>query len=762
MPAPLPQHPAAPDRRKSAFVSTIRDQSGEDSEKKIGEILKKEGQITAHQLDEALEVQKKQGGRIGAILFRLGYIEEDTIPKILSRQYGFSPIYLEREKIDQKAINLVDYQLAKKYFLFPISVVGSGNLKVTMSEPTNTKGIEEVQAHTRLKIEAGVSTELEIAEAYKKYYKIDEAEYKSLGVGKVEEVEESTISMAQIDDFGSLASEAAENFSIEAVRDDEDSGGGFSADDAPIIKLVNGLLFKAVQGGISDIHIEPFEKSFYVRYRLDGALFKTMNLPMSIKNALISRFKILANLDITERRVPQDGRIKLKLGRNKDVDFRVSTLPTLFGESIVLRILDKSALHVDLTKMGFNATGFERFMKAIDRPYGMVLVTGPTGSGKTTTLYSALDALNKEDVKILTAEDPVEFNFKGINQVLVRSEVGMTFAAALKAFLRQDPDIIMLGEIRDLETAEIAVKAAMTGHLVFSTLHTNDCPGTINRLIDIGIPPYMVAAAVTLVLSQRLLRRICPKCKEPIKNVSAAKLREAGFLEAEFPNLQLFQGKGCSHCNGTGYKGRVGVFEIMEIDEILQEAITSNVGESQLRKIAIKSGMDTLRRDALNKAMQGHTTLDEVLKKTVIQKESLPAYLLSPDEQIYENGDIVIKEGNTDKSFYKLIQGCLEVIKGGRKIGEISQPDEYFGEMNALLNETRSATIRSKGKSIVKVFPGEKLQETLANYPEIANKMIVSLAKRLEVTNKMLIDTNRVLEQLRQARPAAPQAQKAQ
>ncbi|MBW2093196.1 MAG: Flp pilus assembly complex ATPase component TadA, partial [Deltaproteobacteria bacterium] len=474
--------------------------------------------------------------------------------------------------------------------------------------------------------------------------------------------------------------------------------------------------------------------------RLDGALFKTMNLPLEIKNAIIARFKIIAGLDITEKRVPQDGRIKMKLGPRKEVDFRVSSLPTLFGESIVLRILDKSGLNVDLTKMGFTQEDLAKFTRAISRPYGMILVTGPTGSGKTTTLYSALNVLNKEDVKILTAEDPVEFNFKGINQVNVNNEVGMTFAAALKAFLRQDPDICMIGEIRDIETGSIAIEAAMTGHLVFSTLHTNDCAGTVTRLIDMGIPSFNVASSLTLVTAQRLIRRICPKCKAPVTKMSANKLLEAGFDKSEFASLHLYEGKGCPHCSGTGYKGRIGVFEVMEINEDIAQAISSEVSESQLRKIAIKAGMRTLRQDALIKVKQGLTTLDQALGKTVLQKESLPAYLLNPDEQVFENGDIIIREGNSDNNFYKLIQGCLEVIKGNEKIAEISEPNSYFGEMSALMGIKRTATIRSLGKSIVKVFPGEKLWETLENYPDISKQVITTLVNRLENTNQRVIE----------------------
>ncbi|OGW11987.1 MAG: pilus assembly protein, partial [Nitrospinae bacterium RIFCSPLOWO2_12_39_16] len=487
-------------------------------------------------------------------------------------------------------------------------------------------------------------------------------------------------------------------------------------------------------------HIEPFEKIFYVRYRLDGALYKSMSLPLQIKNAIISRIKIMANLNIAERRVPQDGRIKLKLGKTKSIDFRVSVLPTLWGESIVMRILNPESLMLDFKKLGFSEDTLKKFNKAIERPQGMIVITGPTGSGKTNTLYSAINKLNDPSVKILTAEDPVEFNFAGINQVLVRNEVGMTYAAALKAFLRQDPEIILVGETRDMETAEICIKAAMTGHLVFTTLHTNDTPSTIGRLIDIGIPSYLVSAAVNLILAQRLLRRICTNCKEPVATLDKEELIEIGFPENEIASLQgkIMHGKGCPKCNGTGYKGRVGVYEVMEITEAVQKAIVSHVPEDHLRKIAIKEGMITLRMDALNKVREGISTIEQVIENTVMAKEALPAYLLNPDELTFENGDLIIKEGNTDKNFYQLLQGQLIISKNEKVISEITQPGEYFGEMSALTNEPRSATVRAKGKSIVKVFPGEKLKETIENYPDISLRIIHSLIRRINETDRRL------------------------
>lgn len=725
-------------KKKSSFVGTVQDKTGDQAQAKIGEILKKEGQITARQLDEALAVTKKDGGFIGSFLIKKGDIDENTIPNLLSRKYNYNITNIGEQEIDPKVVELVTYELAKKYFAFPIKLKDK-TLTITMTEPTNTMAVEEVTTVTKLTVRAGVAAEKDIIEAYRKYYKISDEEYNSFSTKVViEDDDDGEMSMNDVESFGDLVGAVEDDFGI--VEDESFDDGAFKAEDAPIIKLVNGILLKAIQDGVSDIHIEPFEKAFYVRYRLDGSLYKSMNLPMAIKSALIARFKIISELDITEKRIPQDGRIKLKLGPRKEVDFRVSSLPTLFGESIVLRILDQGALNVDLTKMGLAQDDFSKFMRAINKPNGLVLVTGPTGSGKTTTLYSALQSLNNEDVKILTAEDPVEFNFKGINQVNVNKAVGMTFAAALKAFLRQDPDIIMIGEIRELETGGIATEAAMTGHLVFSTLHTNDCPGTVTRMVDIGVAPFNIAAAVSLVTAQRLLRRICTECKVPVTKMSANKLLEAGFDKSEFGSLRLYEGKGCPKCSGTGYKGRLGIFEVMEMSETLAQAIASEVTETSLRKIALKEGMRTLRQDGLLKAKQGLTTLEQVLGDTVLQKESLPAYLLDPDEQVFENGDIIIREGNADNNFYKLIQGCLDVVKGNEKIAEISEPNSYFGEMSALTGGKRTATIKSLGRSVVKVFPGDKLWETLENYPEISKQVIRTLVSRLDDTNQRLIE----------------------
>ncbi|MDH4318974.1 MAG: type IV-A pilus assembly ATPase PilB, partial [Desulfobulbaceae bacterium] len=635
---------------KAGMKKTVKDQSGA-GKIKIGELLSKAGYITASQFENAKTILKKSNRLLSQILLEQGYIEEQTIPNFLSRMHNIRSIDIAQEAPSGDAIKLLPYETAKEYMAFPLRLAGSV-LQVTFIEPTDDIALEELQNLVGKSINACVSTEKDIIEAYRAYYHISDEEYEALK-NTGEEIEEEQ-EVTQVDDFGALVSDAAEDFEI-ASDEKEESYDQFSASDAPIIKLVNGILIKAVQEGVSDIHIEPFEKTMQVRYRKDGSLFKSMNLPLTIKNALVARMKILADLNITERRVPQDGRIKIRLGRNKAVDFRVSTLPLLYGEGIVLRILDKSSLNVDLTKLGFEPEIFAKLKRCLSQPQGLLLVTGPTGSGKTVTLYSALNSLNSEDIKILTAEDPVEFNFKGINQVNVNTEVGMTFAAALKAFLRQDPDIIMVGEIRDMSTAEIAMKAAMTGHLVFSTLHTNDTPSTVGRMVDIGIPPYLLASALTMILAQRLGRKLCQKCKIPADH-SREYLLSVGFSEEEIDEgLVLYSAKGCNACNGLGYKGRVGFFELMEVTEEVAQAIQAQVPEEQLRKVAIAAGMTPLRQAGLLKAKQGVTSVEEVLRRTTAHEESLPSYLINPDIEEYEDGDVIITEGNKDKDFFKLV-----------------------------------------------------------------------------------------------------------
>jgi type IV pilus assembly protein PilB len=721
---------------KSSLSGTVKDQSGA-GKIRIGDLLRKEGYITANQLEHALKVQKKSKMRLGRVLVKLGHIDEGTILNVLSRLHGFPAITISRETPNVEAMKVMPYEIAKEYMAFPLRIVPSTKtLKVTMAEPTDTSAVEAMQAAVKMKLTVCVSTENDIIGAYRTHYQISDEEF-ALYKDEEEVEEEEEVNVEEVaDDFGALASEAADELDF---GDEEEIDESYSYSDAPIIKLVNGMLIKAVKDGVSDVHVEPYEKNFQVRYRLDGSLYKSMNLPMSIKNALVSRVKILANLDITERRVPQDGRIKLKMGKNKAVDFRVSTLPTLFGESIVMRILDQSSLNVDLTKLGFEPRTYDVLKKCLYRPQGLLLVTGPTGSGKTVTLYSALNALNREDTKILTAEDPVEFNFKGINQVNVHQEVGMTFPAALKAFLRQDPDIIMVGEIRDMETAEIAIKAAMTGHLVFSTLHTNDSAATIGRLVDIGIPSFMVASSVTMVLSQRLGRRLCVNCKKVVTHHTEEELISAGFDPDDIPDLEIYGPDGCSVCRGGGYKGRVGFFELMEVTEEVAKAISAEVSEDILRKTAINEGMAPLRMAGLNKVREGVTSIEEVLKKTVLTKESLPAYLVNPDMEKYDEGDVLIREGNTDNDFFELVQGAVIVVKGGKKIAEITQPGAYFGEMSAISGEARSASIISKGRSTCRRFPGNKLFEVIETYPDVTKHLFKTMVRRLEHSNEIIM-----------------------
>ena len=719
--------------RKSSIRKTVKDQSGA-GRIKIGELLSKAGYITATQFETAKKEVQKNGTRMSAVLRQLEYIDENTVFTFLSRQHNYPSAVIKSEPPSPDAIELMPYELAKKYMAFPLRMAGN-TLQITMAEPSNATAVEELQDELNKELSVCVSTEKDIIDAYQKYYNINDEEARSFFSSGDEAEEEMDIT--QVDDFGAIVAEAADDFEIESGEIDE-GFDQFAASDAPIIKLVNGILVKAVQDGVSDIHVEPYEKSMQVRYRKDGSLYKSMNLPLTIKNAMVARLKILSGLDITERRVPQDGRIKMRMGRNRSVDFRVSSLPTLFGESVVLRILDKSSLNVDLTKLGFEVETFEMLKRCLARPQGLLLVTGPTGSGKTVTLYSALNSLNSEDIKILTAEDPVEFNFKGINQVNVNQEVGMTFAAALKAFLRQDPDIIMVGEIRDYETAEIAIKAAMTGHLVFSTLHTNDSAATIGRLVDIGVPPYMIASSVTMVLAQRLGRRLCQSCKKEVK-YPPEELVRFGFDESEVEELVIYGPNGCPECNGLGYKGRVGFFELMEVTDEVAKAISAEVPEDQLRKVSIQEGMTPLRDAALGKVREGITSIEEALRRTVAHEESLPAYLINPDVEEYEDGDVIIREGNTDRDFFRLIRGALTVVKGGKKIAELTEPGEYFGEMAALSGEQRTASIISQGRSTIKRFPGDKLDEVIAKYPDVSYHLYKTMTKRLLKSNQIIV-----------------------
>jgi type IV pilus assembly protein PilB len=736
VPIQLDNSPKSVPSRKSSLKSTIMDQSGV-GKAKIGEILCKEGYINGTQLEDALNYQKKNKGRLGNILIKLGYIEDDTIVNVLSRIHNYPAVLLSKITPDPEALKLVPYEMAKKYLAFPIRLKGE-DLVITMAEPTDTSAVADLQNEVQKSINISISTERDIFEAYKTYYKIDDDEYNSY-FGQKNEISEEDQPVTVVDDFGSLVSEAVGELELFSSNDTE-LADEYAASDAPIIKLVNGILVKAINEGVSDIHIEPFEKMLQVRYRLDGYLFKSMNLPTTIKNAVNSRLKILAGLNIAERRVPQDGRIKMNFGKRKTIDFRVSTLPTLFGESIVMRVLDQSSLSVDLRKMGLEKGALNSLERCIFRPYGLLLVTGPTGSGKTTTLYSVLNKLNREDNKILTVEDPVEFNFRGINQVNVKDDVGMTFASALRAFLRQDPDIIMVGEIRDLQTAEIAIKAAMTGHLVFSTLHTNDCPATVGRLLDIGIPSYLVASSLTMVLSQRLARKLCPKCKVLDENFNPAELEDMGFSPDEIPGLKIYGPGGCSECKGAGYKGRLGLFELMEVNDKISRIISGQVSEDQLRKAAILEGMVTLRDAGLEKIRQGVTSVEEILKRTTVTKGAIPAYLADPEVEQYENKAVIFREGNRGSDFFKLVKGELIVVRSGKKIAEIVQSGEYFGEISAITGKPRSETVMSRGNSIVQRFPGDKLPEIVEKYPEITKKFLEINADRLNHAHNIIVN----------------------
>ena len=560
------------------------------SSTRLGELLVKHNLITKDQLSKALAQQETSGGRIGGNLVKLGFISEDEITAFLSRQYGVPSINLNQFEVDGNVTKLIDADMAQKYQVLPINRAG-GVLTVAMADPSNIFAIDDIKFKTGLRVEPVVAAESAIRNAINKYY--DNA-------GMVDELLKKTV-----EDVDTVA-EGEDQVNLAELAQ--------ATEDAPVVKLVNLILTDAIKKGASDIHVEPYEKSYRVRYRIDGVLYDVMQPPMKLKAAITSRIKIMSQLDIAERRLPQDGRIKIKMG-NKEMDFRVSTLPTLFGEKVVLRLLDKSNLQLDMTKLGFEAQSLKDFEDAIEMPYGMILVTGPTGSGKTTTLYSALNRINRIDTNIMTAEDPVEFNLPGINQVQMKTDIGLNFAAALRAFLRQDPDVIMVGEIRDYETAEIAIKAALTGHLVLSTLHTNDAPSTVSRLLNMGVEPFLVSASANLIVAQRLLRKICTNCKEETK-VPANALVDLGFPPEEAKAIKTFKGKGCANCSDTGYKGRIALYEVMVIRENIKELILQGASTSELREAGRKNGMKTLRESGLQKIREGQTTIEEVLRVT--------------------------------------------------------------------------------------------------------------------------------------------------
>jgi type IV pilus assembly protein PilB len=568
---------------------------------RLGELLTKASLITQDQLKDALKHQKESGGKLGETLIKLGFVSEEEITECLSQQFGVPSINLAHFEIDSSVIKLIPAEVARKYNILPVNKTGA-TITIAMADPTNVFAMDDIKFMTGYNVEPVVASELGIKASIDNYY----GTTSSLELKKVME----DLQQAESADLEVLEDE--EELDMEALTE--------SAEEAPVVKLVNLILTDAIKRGASDIHIEPYEKEFRVRFRVDGILYEIMNPPLKLKDAITSRMKILAKLDISEKRLPQDGRIKLKMKlneKNKELDFRVSVLPTLFGEKIVMRLLDKDNLRLDMTKLGFEPESLAKFEEAIFKPWGMVLVTGPTGSGKTNTLYSALAKVNSPEVNIMTAEDPVEFNLPGINQVQMKEAIGLNFAATLRSFLRQDPNIILVGEIRDFETAEIAIKAALTGHLVLSTLHTNDAPSTINRLMNMGIEPFLVATSVQLIAAQRLVRRICANCPDVV-DIAPQALINLGYKKEEVGTFKVMKGRGCDKCNNTGYKGRVGLVEVMEINDAIRELILSGGTAIDIKKQAAESGMISLRRSGLIKIKDGITTIEEVVRETVL------------------------------------------------------------------------------------------------------------------------------------------------
>ncbi|HTO53526.1 MAG TPA: type IV-A pilus assembly ATPase PilB [Myxococcota bacterium] len=557
---------------------------------RIGELLVQKNLLSEEQLRRAKEEARSSGTRIGYQITKLGFVEEEKVAEAVSTQYGVPTIELDDFEVDSEVIALIPEDVANKHTILPVNRAGS-TLIVAMSDPSNIFAIDDVKFLTGYNVEVVVAAEEAIKRAIDRYYD------KGADLDEV---------MAGFDDneFEVIGEEDGPN--LEELEK--------AVEDAPVVKLANLILTDAIKKNASDIHIEPYEKDFRVRYRIDGVLYEVMRPPRKLRNPLTSRVKIMADLDIAERRLPQDGRIKLKMGKSKEMDYRVSVLPTLFGEKIVLRLLDKGNLQLDMTKLGFEEKQLVDFKHAIHLPFGMVLVTGPTGSGKTTTLYSALSELNKTSENISTAEDPVEFNLTGINQVQQKEDIGLNFAASLRAFLRQDPDIIMVGEIRDFETAEIAIKAALTGHMVLSTLHTNDAPSTINRLLNMGIEPFLVASSVNAIVAQRLARKVCPECKQDDQTITREEMEKAGMTAEEAKKCRPVKGAGCGNCSETGFKGRIAVYEVMVATETLKEFVLNGASSTEIKREAIRGGMSTLRRSVLNKVLEGTTTLGEVFR----------------------------------------------------------------------------------------------------------------------------------------------------
>ncbi|MDD9947418.1 MAG: type IV-A pilus assembly ATPase PilB [Myxococcales bacterium] len=561
---------------------------------RIGELLVRQKLISLQQLRKAQETQRKEGTSLGYALAKMGFVSDDQITDFLSQQYRVQSVDLREYEIDPEVLKLIPQEVCERHKIIPVSRAGS-SLIVAMADPSNLHAIDDIKFTTGYNVEPVVSSESAISEAIERYYN-----------------HESNISYDEImegfdEDEIEFADEDFDESAIDLER---------ASEDAPVIRLCNAVLLSAIKKGASDIHIEPYEKTQRVRYRIDGVLHDEMHPPLKLKNAIASRFKIMSSLDIAERRLPQDGRIKLKLGKGREMDFRVSSMPTMWGEKLCLRLLDKSNLQLDMTKLGFSQKQQDDFQYAIHKPFGMVLVTGPTGSGKTTTLYSALADLNKVTTNISTAEDPVEYNLMGINQCQMHDDIGLNFAAALRCFLRQDPDIIMVGEIRDFETGEIAVKAALTGHLVLSTLHTNDAPSTISRLLNMGVEPFLVTASVNLILAQRLARKICSECRVETE-VEEETLVECGFSEEQIQNGTLYKGAGCRTCSDTGYKGRIALYEVMPMTDRIKEMVLQGASTAEIKEQMIADNINTLRMSGLEKCLEGTTTIEETLRVTV-------------------------------------------------------------------------------------------------------------------------------------------------
>jgi len=565
--------------------------------RRLGDLLVAEGLINQEQLQRALLAQKGTAEKLGSLLVRLNLVDEDKLVGFLSKQYGIPSVTLSQLDIDPDVLKLVPAQMARKYEIVPVERKGNV-LTLAMADPTNVFALDDVTFLTNLQVQPSVAPQGAIRKAIERNYDIQMS-----AIGEViSELE------GEVGDVEVLDEDEGAKVDIFELKE--------SADEAPIVKLVNMVLVDAIRRGASDIHLEPYEKVFRIRFRVDGVLHEIMTPPKRLEPALISRVKIMANLDIAERRLPQDGCIKLRYNTH-EIDFRVATLPTIYGEKTVMRLLDKESLQLDLTKLGFDPDALEHFQKAIRSPYGMVLITGPTGSGKTTTLYSAVHTVNSPDVNIMTAEDPVEYNLKGVNQVQINDEIGRTFAAALRSFLRQDPDVILVGETRDLETAQIGIRAALTGHLVLTTLHTNDCPSTVARLLDMGIPPFLVSSSLLLIVAQRLARRVCKDCREPYE-ADEDSLAPYGHLPQGLGSCTFYRGKGCPTCHFTGMRGRIAIYEVMPVSPEIRDLILRNAAISEIRDVAESQGMRSLRQSGLLKVIQGLTTVEEILRVTLV------------------------------------------------------------------------------------------------------------------------------------------------